>query len=51
MSVVGLIDQPNNPMFIGLSGCADNAGYFDGLIDDVRTNNTILVVGKPMITL
>ncbi|KAI0233147.1 hypothetical protein LSAT2_016587 [Lamellibrachia satsuma] len=38
----GLIDQPNNPMFIGLSGCADNAGYFDGLIDDVRVYATPL---------
>ena len=34
--ILGLIDQPNNSMFIGLTGCADNAGYFEGLIDDVR---------------
>ena len=46
--LVGYLTNSSNPMYFGLSGCGGDAGYFVGVMDDVRKqiviNDTIIIV-------
>jgi len=40
--LVGYLTKSSNPMYIGLSGCGGDSGYFVGFMDDVRKKNVII---------
>jgi len=34
--LIGYISNTNNPLYLGLTGCDGDSGYFEGFMDDVR---------------